>query len=241
VDGIATALLDIDGTLVDSNDAHARAWVDALTVAGYVVDVQSVRPLIGMGADRLLPAIDRDLRADTEPGQTIAEHRSIIFRSIELPRLRPMPGARELLLALRRHGVRRTIATSATREEARALLKVAAGEDLVDDVVTGDDAPRAKPAPDIVIAALRTSSSRADEAVMIGDTAYDIDAAAAAGVATIALRCGGASEADLAGSSATFDDPASLADELGRRSLAEILGPRGVTAPAFDPRTIRKR
>ena len=207
-------LFDVDGTLIDSNDAHTRAWVAALAEAGYDVPFATVRPLIGMGGDRVLPLVAPGSREDAEPGKTILARRAAIFRERELTALRPTRGARALLEAVRRRGGAVVIATSAKREELDALLAAGNLGALVDVTSTSDDAASSKPAPDIIEAALAKGGFAPSEAVMVGDTRYDIEAARAAGVACVALRCGGSPEPVLAGAAAVYDDPEDLAASL---------------------------
>jgi HAD superfamily hydrolase (TIGR01509 family) len=211
---VVTALLDIDGTLVDSNDAHARAWVDALAEAGFHVPFETVRPLIGMGGDKLLPALGLGLSADTEPGKTIAARRGEIFKERYALDLKPTRGARDLLLLFTAGGVACVAATSAKKDELDLLLDRAGVADLIATASTADDAGTSKPAPDIVQAALRKSGATSDRSVMLGDTKYDVEAASKAGVPTIALRCGGSPDADLAGAVGIYDDPLSLAEAI---------------------------
>jgi phosphoglycolate phosphatase-like HAD superfamily hydrolase len=210
---ITTALLDVDGTLLDSNDAHAHAWVEALGESGFEVPFERVRPLIGMGADHLLPAISPQLSPETEPGKTIARRRSEIFKERYVATLKPTRGARELLLAFKDGGVARVAATSAKKDELDLLLARAGVADLISAESSADDAPASKPAPDIVEAALRRSGADPATSFLLGDTKYDIAAAAKAGVPAIALRCGGSSDADLAGA-AIYDDPLSLLEAM---------------------------
>ncbi|HTD37684.1 MAG TPA: HAD family hydrolase, partial [Candidatus Limnocylindrales bacterium] len=166
-------LFDVDGTLIDSNDAHARAWVAALAEAGYEVPFERVRPLIGMGGDRVLPELVPGLSDETEPGKSIIKRRLAIFKERELPHLRPTRGARELLEATRARGARVIMATSAKGAELKDLLAVGDFEPLVDEASTSDDADSSKPAPDIVTASLQKANVAANEAVMVGDTKYD--------------------------------------------------------------------
>lgn len=211
---ISTALLDVDGTLLDSNDAHAHAWVDAFAEAGMNVSFERIRPLIGMGGDRLLPTISPDLSDEREPGKTIARRRGEIFRERYANELHPTPGARDLVEALSRAGVTCVAATSAKKDELEMLLERAAVADLIRTRSSADDADSSKPAPDIVHAALQRAHSDARSSVMLGDTRYDIDAARRAGVPAIALRCGGSSDEELAGAVAIYDDPRSLVAAL---------------------------
>jgi len=207
-------LFDVDGTLIDSNDAHARAWVAAFAEAGYAVPFERVRPLIGMGGDRLIPALVPGLSDDREPGRSIAARRGAIFTERELGAIRPTRGARELLAAVRSRGARVVVATSAKRDELDSLLARGDLGPLVDVASTSDDADASKPAPDIVEAALAKAGVAARDAVMAGDTTYDIEAAHRAGVACVALRCGGNDPATLRDAEAVYDDPAGLSDAL---------------------------
>lgn len=204
-----TVLLDIDGTLIDSNDAHARAWVGALAAHGYDVPFEKVRPLIGQGGDKILPELTG---LDPESGEAdrITETRSEIFLERELPKLAPTPGARALLEYLSSLGLELVVATSAKAEEVDEILKQAGVADLIHAASSSDDAERSKPDPDIVQAALRKGRSPASHSVMLGDTPYDIEAAARAGVPAIALRCGGWTDDGLHGAVAIYDHPADL-------------------------------
>jgi HAD superfamily hydrolase (TIGR01509 family) len=220
---IDTILLDVDGTLVDSNNAHAYAWIEALSESGVHRTFADVRPLIGMGADQLLPVLDPHLDASREPGKTAARREGEIFKERYLDSLQPMPGVRTLLEQLKRNDVRCIIATSAGNEQLDDLLKVAGVADLIDARATASDAARSKPAADIVHAALLAARARVINSVMLGDTKYDIQAAYAAGIPAIALRCGGASEAELADAAITFDTPLDFAAALETNSLREIV------------------
>jgi HAD superfamily hydrolase (TIGR01509 family) len=212
-------LLDVDGTLVDSNDAHAHAWVVAFAEAGVSVDFDRVRRCIGMGADKLMPTA-AGLQEDEPKGKAISKRRGEILLSEWLPRLRPQRDADRLLLALKQRGLTLVAASSAKRDELRPLLKVADAEWLLDGFTSSDDAEESKPDPDIIHAALRRARVESASAVMIGDTPYDIAAAEAAGVATIAFRCGGWSDVDLKGAIAIYDGPWDLLTGLDTSRLA---------------------
>jgi HAD superfamily hydrolase (TIGR01509 family) len=211
-------ILDVDGTLVDSNDLHAQAWVDAFAEGGREVRFEKVRPLIGMGADNLLPALG--LSNDDPLGARIAERRSAIFREQYLGRVRPFPGVRELLARIRERGLALAVASSAKEEELRELLKIAGADDLVGPRTSSDDADSSKPDPDIVEAAVAKLRLPPAEAVMLGDTPYDIEAARRAGVDTIAVRTGGWDDRGLSGAVATYDSAAHLLREFERSALA---------------------
>jgi HAD superfamily hydrolase (TIGR01509 family) len=226
VDKIETVLFDIDGTLDNSNDSHAHSWVDALAEAGYTIPFERIRPLIGLGSDKLFPKLGAGLRADTEPGKSILRRRRDIFLKQYLPAIEPFAGAHDLVAALRAHDYRLIVASSASEEELTPLLRIAGVENLFDHAMTPNEVEKSKPDPDIVEAALAWSKTSRENAVMIGDSRYDVEAAVRAGVAAIALRCGGTSDTDLADATAIFDDPASLLRALERTSFEEILGRR---------------
>jgi HAD superfamily hydrolase (TIGR01509 family) len=219
---LRTFLLDIDGTLIYSNDAHARAWVGALAEHGYVVPFERVRPLIGMGGDKVLPELTG---LDPESGEAdrIGETRSELFLR-ELPTLRPTPGARDLLERAREEGLELVVATSAKANEVRALLEQAGVSDLIELVSSSDDAKESKPDPDILQAAMRLNGSQPMHSVMLGDTPYDVESAARARVPIVSLRCGGGwSDEDLAGSAAIYDHPADLLAQFERSPLGLAL------------------
>jgi HAD superfamily hydrolase (TIGR01509 family) len=202
-------IFDIDGTLVDSNDAHAQSWVDTFAEAGYDVPFDAVRPLIGMGADKLLPKTI-GIKHDTKEAKKLIKRRSEIFRERYLPRLRPLEGSRELVLRVRSDGLKAIVATSAKDEELKGLLKAAQVEDLMQERATASDAKRSKPDPDIVEAAIEESGLSPEHLVMIGDTPYDIEAATKAQVRTIAFRSGGWTDEALKSAVEIYDGPADL-------------------------------
>jgi HAD superfamily hydrolase (TIGR01549 family) len=202
-------LLDIDGTLLLSNDAHAHAFVDAGKSLGLTADFTSIRRLIGKGGDKLIPeAFGVD--AESELGKKLDEVKGEIFRSY-VSSLQPTPGARELLTKLRKDGIQLVVATSAGKEDVALLLKQARVLDLIEETTSSDDAESSKPDPDIIQAALRKAGENSRVALMIGDTPYDVEAALRAGVPIITVRCGGFwKDADLRGSLSIFDDPADI-------------------------------
>ena len=212
-------LIDVDGTLVDSNDAHARSWVDVLAECGHPTSFERVRPLIGMGGDKLLPAVS-GVSEDSPEGKRISERRREVFLTRYLPALRAFPRAADLLRRMRADGLKLVVATSANDEELRPLLRVAGVEDLIDGATSSDDAERSKPDPDIVAAALQRSGAPAAEALMLGDPPYDVEAATRAGVGVIALRCGGWTDDELRGAREIYDDPADRLAHYDRSAFA---------------------
>jgi HAD superfamily hydrolase (TIGR01509 family) len=210
---IAGALLDVDGTLLDSNDAHARSWVEAFEGVGISLRFDHVRRLIGKGGDKLLwelAGIDQDSLA----GQILRAHRLEIFRTRYAPDLAPTRGARGLVAALRARGLRLVVASSASRKELDLLLTEAGVRDLLAQAVTSSEGP------DVVRAAIAKSGLRSDELVLIGDTPYDVEAGRRAGVMVIALLCGGWNPRALRGSAAIYRDPADLLAHLEESPIA---------------------
>jgi HAD superfamily hydrolase (TIGR01509 family) len=203
-------IFDVDGTLVDSNDAHAAAWVEAL--ADFDIDRlrADVRPLIGMGADKLLPALT-GIDAKSERGRQIAARRRAHFRDGYLDKLTAFPGTRALFERLADDGIRLAIASSAQEVELEQLLRIAGVLDLVERPVSGDDVRASKPDPDVVHACLERLGVTPEVSVMVGDTPFDVEAATRAGVSAIAFRCGrGWRDGDFDGALAIYDGPRAM-------------------------------
>lgn len=213
-------LLDIDGTLLLSNDAHARAWVEAYQRHGHHVAFDVIRPLIGMGGDKLMDRVTPGLTTHAGIGKEIDEHRRRVFLERYVQRLAPAPGARAFVAALRDRGLQATMATSSERQTLKALLVQAGIADLITGEATADDAEESKPAPDIVAAALERSGLDATEAIMVGDTPFDVESAGKVGVPVVAVRCGGADDDVLAGAIAIYDDPQAIVDRFAESPFA---------------------
>ena len=192
------AILDVDGTLVDSNDAHAQAWVTAFNEAGIDVSHDRVRRAIGMGGDKLIPHVS-GLTADSKPGRRISARRGEIFRSEFLPHLSAFPKVRELVQQFLADDFRVVVASSAEAEELDPLLEIAGIAELLHGRASSKDADRSKPDPDIVVAALTRSGADPSRAIMVGDTPYDVDAAIAAGIEIVGVESGGWGSDDLRG------------------------------------------
>ena len=212
-------ILDVDGTLIDSNSAHARAWQEALHEYGYDMSFGEIRRLIGMGGDNLLPVLI-EVEKESAQGSRIEARRGEIFRTRYLPGLHAFPEAHELLVKMRESGLDLLVATSAKQQEVEQLLDLVEAKALVRHILTSDDAKRSKPEPDIVQAALKKAGYTPDQVIMLGDTPYDIEAAARTGVPTIALRCGGWTDPDLNGAVAIYEDPADLLAHFAQSPLA---------------------
>ena len=210
------ALFDVDGTLVDTVDLHARAWVETFEHFGVSTTFDEVRRQIGKGGDQLLPGlVPPDLLDERQ--DEIEAFRADLFKCDYLSQAQPFPGVPELFRRLRGAGLRIALASSAKADEVahhKALLGI---DDLVDAETTADDAERSKPFPDIFAAAFhRLDLSTPAEAMVIGDTPYDAEAARAGGFHTIGVLCGGFPEAALreAGCAAIYRDPVHLLEEF---------------------------
>ncbi|MDM9381156.1 HAD family hydrolase [Chlorogloeopsis sp. ULAP01] len=213
-------ILDIDGTLVLSNDAHAQAWVEAFKKFGHQIEFEQVRPMIGMGGDQIIPKLIPGLSSEEGEGKKIANSRKELFLDKYASNLTPAKGARELLLKMQEQGLRLVVATSAKSEELSVLLKIAEIDDLLEETTTSSDADSSKPDPDIVKAALSKSQLQPDQVVMLGDTPYDIQSANKVGVDVIAFRCGGFDDTQLAKAIAIYDTPADLLAQYDNSPLS---------------------
>jgi HAD superfamily hydrolase (TIGR01509 family) len=185
---IKLVLLDVDGTLIDSNDTHARTWVATLAEHGFPVEFEVVRSLIGMGGDDLMD----ELGVPQEPTRrhAIEDRRAALFLR-ELSSLSALAGAARLLDRLGEAGLRRVVVTSSPQEQLEAMLEQAGLIDKLDDTISADEVARAKPDPALFVRALQTVGAKASDSVALGDTPYDLEAARKAGVRLVALRSGG--------------------------------------------------
>lgn len=206
---LKAVFFDIDGTLIDSNDAHTRAWVHTLQEHGRSVTYEQIRRLIGKGSDKVFAEV-LGIESDSALAQEITKDRTQLLLRSFIPNLNPTPGARLLVQRMRSEGLRLVIASSSGKE-LPALLAQADLQDLLDTAVSSDEAKESKPDGDIIEVALQKAGVQPREAIMIGDTPYDIAAAKAAGVKCIALRCGGYwDDAAFSDAAAIFDDPETL-------------------------------
>jgi phosphoglycolate phosphatase-like HAD superfamily hydrolase len=203
-------IFDVDGTLVDSNEAQAAAWAEALRDHDIDREVDAIVPLVGMGAERLVPRL-AGVPVDSTLGRAIAERRRELFREVYFDHVAPFHGVRALFERLRADGVRLAAASPVRRDELEALLEVAMVHDLVNVRASIEDV--AWPRLDVVDAALSRLGTDPASTLMVGDSPFDIEAAHEAGIGTIALRCGGWDTRDLEDSLAVYDDArAMLAD-----------------------------
>lgn len=210
---VDAVLLDIDGTLVDSNYVHVDAWSRAFRDAGREVPSWRIHRCIGMDGSKLLETLvgSSDSALAGEAKKLHGEYYAAASADLEV-----LPGARELLAELNSRGVTVVLATSAPESELSTLRDLLDVEDSVAVVTSGEDAEVAKPEPDIIAVALERSGVGADDAVMVGDSVWDIESAGRAGVRAIGVRSGGISRGELldAGAAAVFDDPADLLEHV---------------------------
>lgn len=205
---IKAILFDIDGTLVDSNDFHVDAWLEAFERAGHHLTRDRVREQIGKGGDMLVPALLPDLPEAEQ--EKLADAHGEVFQGKYLGTVQPFPGARDLLRRVHEAGLKVALASSAEQKELDHYVELLNVESFIDETTTSDDVENSKPAPDIVATALKKLALQADEVLFIGDTPYDIESGAKCGVGTIALLSGGFPRDTLGGARAIFDDIAAL-------------------------------
>jgi HAD superfamily hydrolase (TIGR01549 family) len=194
---IKAVIFDIDGTLVDSVDLHARAWQEAFEHFGKKVPFEKVRYQIGKGGDQLMPVFFSKEELE-KFGEELEKYRGDLYKREYLPRVAAFPSVRELFERIRQDGHRIALASSAKEDELGTYKKLARIEDLVEEQASADDAEKSKPHPDIFEAALaQLGDVRPTEAVVVGDTPYDAEAAGKAGLSTVGFLSGGFPEEDL--------------------------------------------
>jgi HAD superfamily hydrolase (TIGR01509 family) len=211
---LTAVLFDVDGTLVDTNYLHAVTWWEAFGQAGYDVPMAHIHRAIGMGSDQLLDALlpaDRDRDGD---GSIRAAHSALY--ATYWSRQRPLPGAAQLLRTCKKRGLRVVLASSADEREFAALRTALDADDAIDAATSSADVEHSKPAPDLVQTALDKARVRPDAAVFVGDTVWDVQACAKAGVACIGLLSGGIGRDELLGAGAAeiYEGPAELLASL---------------------------
>lgn len=209
---LKAVIFDIDGTLVDSVDLHARAWQEAFRHFGREIPYKEVRHQIGKGGDQLLPVFFSQEEID-KFGEEMEKYRGELFKRAYMPHVKPFPQVRELFERIRRDGKRIALASSAKEDELKIYKDLANISDLVEEEASKDDAAKSKPHPDIFAAALaRLGDVRASDAIAVGDTPYDAQAAGKINLKTVGVLCGGFPEAELhaAGCVAIYKDPADI-------------------------------
>jgi HAD superfamily hydrolase (TIGR01549 family) len=209
---VSAVIFDIDGTLVDSVDLHARAWQEAFEHFGFRIPYDRIRHEIGKGSDKLIPDLlgkDRAARVF----EKLDKFRSSLWKSSYFEHVRPFPKVRQLFQRILRDGKRIVLASSAKGDDLKKYKHIAGIDDLVKDETSSDDVDKSKPSPDVIEAAL-AKLHHPDQAtvIMVGDTPWDIMAAAKAGVKSIGVLSGGFLEGELraAGAVAIYRDPADM-------------------------------
>jgi HAD superfamily hydrolase (TIGR01509 family) len=208
------ALLDVDGTLIDSNYHHALAWYRAFRQHGIVLPVWRLHRHVGMGGDQFVPALVGE-DVDEEKGDDIRAARGEAYAQL-IGEVEPLEGARDLIVDLKERGFTTLLASSSPQDELDRYLDLLDARELADGWTTDDDVEATKPEPDLVRAALEKAG--ADDAVMIGDTPWDVEAARKAGVETVTVITGGfsAQELEEAGAVAVYDSVEELRLHLDR-------------------------
>jgi HAD superfamily hydrolase (TIGR01509 family) len=189
------AILDIDGTLVDTNYQHALAWYRAFRQHDHLVPIWRIHRHIGMGGDKLVESLVGE-RVEQEQGDDIRAAEGPLYLAM-IEEVEPLDGARDLVKDLKDAGHQVVLASSAKEKEVEHYLDLLDVRELADDWTSSDDVEETKPAPDLVRSALDKVGAEPEDAVMIGDTPWDIEAAEEAGVPTLAVMTGGFSEAEL--------------------------------------------
>ena len=203
-------LFDVDGTLVDTNYLHTVAWWEAFAWAGHNVPMAPIHRAIGMGSDRLLDALLPTGR-DPDADEAIRTAHAALY-SVYWPRLRPLPGAADLLRACHDAGLRVVLASSADPRELDVLREALDADDAIDAATSAGDVDASKPAPDLVQVALRQAKASPAETVFVGDSVWDTRACQQARVPCVGVLTGGTSREELmdAGAAAVYGDPAEL-------------------------------
>ena len=211
---MATAILDIDGTLVDTNYHHAVAWFRAFRQHGHIVPIWRIHRHIGMGGDQLIAAL-LSTEVEEREGEDIRAAEKALYLAL-IDEVQPLRGARELMQDLRDRGRPVVLASSAKPNEVDHYLELLGARSLVDGWTTSADVESTKPEPDLVAAAVEKAGG--GKAVMVGDSTWDCESAKRAGVKTVGVLMGGFSERELldAGATCVFDSLVSL-----RRNLAQ--------------------
>ena len=215
-------LFDVDGTLVDTPYLHVIAWWQALRQYEHDVPMARIHRAIGMGSDRIIDHLLGHERDHGDDDAMRAAHASLY--AVYWTRLRPTPGARELVSACDERGLRVVLATSASAPELAALMGMLAVDEYVDTVTGADDAGTSKPAPDILEVALRRSGLRPAHVVFVGDAVWDVYASAKLDIACIGLTSGGISAGELteAGAIEVYEHPRALLESLDKSAISAV-------------------
>jgi membrane protein len=216
---IRAVLFDIDGTLIDSNDLHVRAWQDAFAEDGVDIAPDRIAGQIGKGGDHLVPALAPELGDQTQA--RIAKREGDIFQQGYIAQALPFPHARDLLARVHDSGARIVFASSAAQEQLDHYIDLMAVRDLIEATTSIDDVQSSKPAPDIFeIARKKLAGLHPDQVLAVGDTPYDIESAGKSGIGTVAVLSGGFDREALTGAVAIYIDVADLLARFDASPLA---------------------
>jgi HAD superfamily hydrolase (TIGR01509 family) len=215
------AIFDLDGTLLDSVDLHAISWHEAFMKFGHEVSFEQARSQIGKGGDKLIPVF-LSPEEQNDHGRELEEWRSQRFKNRYLPLIRPFSAVPNLLQRVREAGLRTAVASSAKRDELEQFLEIAGVARLIDKATSSEDVHESKPAPDVFEAVLNNLKIQGKDAVAIGDSPYDAEAAGKANIRTIGVLCGGFTESSLrqAGCVEVYPGPAAMYCCFDKSSLA---------------------
>lgn len=219
---MSVAIFDVDGTLVDTNYQHALAWYRAFRAHDLVLPIWRIHPHIGMGGDQLVESLT-DAEVEHRLGDAIRDAESELYGEM-IDEVEPVREASELLRDLRGRGHTVVLASSAKQPEIEHYVQLLHARELADGWTSASDVDATKPQPDLVNVALESVDARAEQAVMVGDSPWDVKAARRAGVQTIAVMTGGFSEEELrqAGAVEVYESIADLRAELGRTALRGV-------------------
>lgn len=223
---IESVIFDVDGTLIDSVDYHARAWLWAFARHGHDIPFDEIRSQIGKGGDQLMPVFLSEEEV-AHIGETLSDERSTFFKDEYMSHLHPFPMVRELFEKIKADGKRIVLASSAKPDELERYEKIAGIDDLIEQSTSSDDAEKSKPHPDIIHASLaKLGNPDRSKVLYVGDTPWDAIASIKAGIKPIGLLCGGFAEADLkqAGCLAIFTSPADLLARYDESPLGQTAG-----------------
>lgn len=233
---ISAVIFDIDGTLVDSVDIHAKCWQEAFRDFDVEATFDEIRTQIGKGGDQLMPEFLSKEELD-RIGKKLEEHRSKIFKDKYMQQIRPFAQVRELFERIKKDGVKIAVGSSAKKDEVDYYLDLVRVSDLVDVTASSQDADKSKPHPDIFEAVLRKLQVDACDALVIGDSPYDAEAAKRAGIIAYGVLCGGFWAEDLqkAGAQQIFGGPAEMLEKY-----AEIKWPEDLKNEAEEKKEFEK-
>jgi len=206
---IKGVILDIDGTLIDSNHAHALAFIKAFEDYDFIIPYEKIRSLIGVGGKEIISKLT-GLEEDSPDSQNISKRQGEYFRENYFPQLKVFPQTKDLLIRMKKEKIVLAVGSSANEKDLDLLLQKIGILELIETVISANDVERAKPHPDIIFECLKKLELLPSDVLMLGDTPYDIEAAIKAQVKTVALRCGGWNDEGLMNAIAIYNDPEEL-------------------------------